>query len=61
MLSVEMIRYTEREMKALALERADIPARRFVPERDGWWDDYAFDIDPDFDELCAQVSLHTER
>ena len=60
-VSVEVIRDTEREMKALAVERQGIPARRFVPERDGRWENYAFDIDPDFGELCARASLHGER
>lgn len=59
--SVEMIRHTEREMKALALKRTDAPVRRFVPERDGWWEDYAFDIDPDFDELKARFDRQAKR
>jgi 1-acyl-sn-glycerol-3-phosphate acyltransferase len=34
------------------------PARRFVPERDGWWDDYRYEIDPAFPELAERVRRH---
>ena len=42
-------------MKDLALQDGMAPVRRFVPERDGWWDGYAFEIDPDFPELAAAI------
>lgn len=51
------MRETERTMKAIALA-SSAPARRFVPERDGWWDDYAFEIDEDFADLRAEVDEH---
>lgn len=38
----------QREMKAMAMAGAPAP-RRYVPERDGLWEGYRFDIDPDFD------------
>lgn len=50
-------REIERHMKRLALS-ADPPPRRYVPERDGWWAGYSFDIDPDFPELAARVAEH---
>jgi 1-acyl-sn-glycerol-3-phosphate acyltransferase len=45
------------EMKRLALA-ADPPPRRFVPERDGWWDDYRYEIDPAFAKLARRVARH---
>ena len=47
----------ERSMKEVALA-ADPPARRYVPERDGWWDGYRFDIDPHFSDLAERVAAH---
>jgi 1-acyl-sn-glycerol-3-phosphate acyltransferase len=32
------------------------PPRRFVPARDGYWDGYAYEIDPDFSALAAEVA-----
>lgn len=49
------MRALERHMKSLALD-SETPPRRFVPERDGWWDGYRFTIDPDFAELAAAVA-----
>ena len=49
-------RALERRMKELALAATDAPARRYVPERDGWWDDYEITIDPDFDRLAVAVA-----
>jgi hypothetical protein len=54
---VATMRTVKRRMKHLAL-RATPPARRYVPDRDGWWDGYRFAIDPDFPELAAAVSKH---
>lgn len=50
-------RRIERTMKRLALV-GSTPVRRFVPERDGWWDGYRFDIDPDFPDLADRVAAH---
>ena len=47
----------ESEMKERAL--AAIPGpRRFNPDRDGWWDDYPYEIDPAFAELADRVAEH---
>ncbi|HZD22887.1 MAG TPA: lysophospholipid acyltransferase family protein [Acidimicrobiia bacterium] len=51
-------REVEREMKRIALEEATAPPRRFDPDRDGWWDDYRYEIDPDFPELKDRVGRH---
>jgi len=54
-------RSIEREMKAIALESGMAPVRRFVPERDGWWDGYEYEIDPDYPELAAAVAARRRR
>lgn len=48
-------RELERRMKRIAVA-SDAPARRYVPARDGWWDGYRFEIDPDFPELATAVA-----
>lgn len=55
--AVSMATDIEAEMKDRAL-RASPGPRRFVPERDGWWDEYRFEIDPRFPELAAAVAEH---
>lgn len=50
----------ERSMKRRALA-ADPPPRRFDPSRDGWWDGYAYEIDPAFPELARALVEHRER
>lgn len=47
----------EREMKKAALDSGIAP-RRFDPDRDGWWDDYPYEIDPAFPELADRVARH---
>ena len=49
----------ESEMKDRALTATPGP-RRYVPERDGWWDDYRFEIDPRFSDLKERVERHRE-
>lgn len=51
-------RALERKMKARALDNTWAPPRRYVPGRDGFWDGYRFDIDPDFPDVAAQVDRH---
>lgn len=51
-------RLIEREMKSVALGAGMAPVRRFLPERDGWWDGYGYEIDPDFPTLAAAVAAH---
>ena len=36
------------------------PPRRFVPERDGYWDGYAYEIDPAFPSLQAEIARHRQ-
>jgi 1-acyl-sn-glycerol-3-phosphate acyltransferase len=47
----------ERRMKRLALQSTPKP-RRYDPDRDGWWDEYRYEIDPDFPELATRVDKH---
>lgn len=49
-------RILERRMKDLALDPSTAPARRFDPDRDGWWDDYRYEIDSEFEDLARRVS-----
>lgn len=46
------------QMKELALAPGMAAARRFDPVRDGFWDDYSFEIDPAFPSLARQVAKH---
>jgi len=50
----------EAEMKDRALAATPRP-RHFVPERDGWWDDYPYKIDERFPELADTVAQHRVR
>jgi 1-acyl-sn-glycerol-3-phosphate acyltransferase len=47
----------EREMKLLA-EAGPAEPRRYVPDRDGYWDGYAFEIDPDYPDVFTAVAAH---
>ena len=57
--AVAMADDIEHEMKERALVSTPRP-RRYVPERDGWWDGYRFEIDPRFPELKRSVEQHRE-
>ncbi len=57
---VEKTRQLERDMKQRALG-SEIAPRHFDPDRDGWWDDYPYEIDPDFPELVEKVARHREN
>ena len=46
------------QMKELALAPGTAPARRFDPDRDGFWDDYSYEIDAAFPEVARQVAEH---
>jgi 1-acyl-sn-glycerol-3-phosphate acyltransferase len=48
----------ERRMKEVALSEDTAPARSFDPERDGWWDDYRYEIDLRFPDLARRVAEH---
>lgn len=52
------LRELEQLMKRVAMGPGMAPVRRFVPERDGWWDGYRYEIDPDFEDLEARVRAH---
>jgi len=47
----------EADMKRRALA-SGIQPRHFEPDRDGWWDDYPYEIDPSFPELANRVAKH---
>jgi len=49
----------EQDMKRRALASSS-PPRRFNPDRDGWWDGYHYEIDPDFGELAGRVAAHRD-
>ncbi len=56
-----LCRSVERAMKEIALS-GQVPApRRYVPERDGYWDGYAFEIDPRFTALAERVAQERRR
>jgi 1-acyl-sn-glycerol-3-phosphate acyltransferase len=48
----------QRQLKTAALDGTMAPPRRFVPQRDGYWDGYTYRIDPDFSELAAHIAQH---
>ncbi len=52
------IRNLERQMKHLALEHQP---RRFDPEKDGFWDSYKLEIDPDYPDLVTRMQSHRSR
>ena len=54
-------RDVERQMKQIALSQIDAPARRFVPSRDGYWDGYDYEIDPEFAELRSEIEKHRKQ
>jgi 1-acyl-sn-glycerol-3-phosphate acyltransferase len=51
-------REVQRCLKAAALDGKMALPRRFVPEQDGYWDGYAYGIDPEFPALAEQVAWH---
>jgi 1-acyl-sn-glycerol-3-phosphate acyltransferase len=55
--AVDSIADIERRMQDVALA-ADPGPRRYLPERDGFWDGYAFEIADRFEGVAAQVAAH---
>lgn len=53
----ELRRDVQHRLKAEVLDTM-MPPRRFVPGRDGYWDGYAYAIDPAFPDLAADVAAH---
>lgn len=49
---------TRRAMKEAAMSAEMPPARFFDPDRDGYWDGYQLDIDPDFPGTARQMADH---
>ncbi len=56
--AVDSMRVVESAMKDAAFAHEPSRPRRYVPERDGWWDGYRFAIDPRFPDLAARVERH---
>ena len=50
----------EVEMKRAALGGALPAPRRYVPERDGYWDGYAFEVDDAFPQVRQQLARHRQ-
>lgn len=48
----------ETRLKDLALDGSMAEPRRYRPERDGYWDDYRFEIDRRFPDLAASIAQH---
>ncbi len=48
----------QHRLKDAALDGTMAPLRRFVPSRDGYWDGYAYQIDPAFPRLAAEIATH---
>lgn len=46
------------KLKARALSGDMVAPRRFVPARDGFWDGFAYEIDPAFPSLRHEVKRH---
>ncbi len=46
----------QQRLKAAALDGVMAPPRRFIPARDGYWDGYAYEIDPAFPDLAADIA-----
>ena len=56
----EIRRDVQRQLKGEALDGTMAPPRRFVPARDGYWEGFAYEIDPAFPALAADVAAHRE-
>ena len=54
----DLRRRVQRDLKDAALSATMAPPRRFVPARDGYWDGYAYRIDPEFTDLAAEIARH---
>ena len=52
---------TQAILRDMALDGSMAAPRRFVPADDGYWDGYAYEIDPAFTELAEEIRLHRAR
>ena len=58
---LECVRFEiQQQVKSIALSGTLAAPRRYVPARDGFWDGYAFRIDPQFKALAAEVARHKQ-
>lgn len=57
----DLRRRVQRDLKDAALSATIAPPRRFVPARDGYWDGYAYRIDPEFADLAAEIARHRRQ
>lgn len=48
----------QRQLKDAALDGRMASPRRFVPARDGYWPGYAYEIDPAFPALAADIAAY---
>lgn len=51
----------EDTMRAQALSATVAPARRFNPDRDGWWDGFAYEVNPQFVDLARRVASRRDH
>ncbi len=51
----------EDTMRAQALSATVAPARRFNPDRDGWWNGFAYEVNPQFVDLARRVATRRGR
>jgi len=51
----------QQRIKAAALDGTMARPRHFVPRRDGYWETYAYRVDPRFPELAADVARRRNR
>jgi 1-acyl-sn-glycerol-3-phosphate acyltransferase len=51
----------EDAMRAQALSASVAPARRFNPDRDGWWDGFSYEINPQFADLARRVEARRRQ
>jgi len=51
----------QRRLKTRALDGTMAAPRRFIPSRDGYWDGFAFSIDPAFSALHDEIEAHRAR
>ncbi len=56
--AVTLCRRLEQRMKSIALDATQPVPRHYEPHRDGYWDGFAFDIDPAWPHLHADVARH---
>jgi 1-acyl-sn-glycerol-3-phosphate acyltransferase len=51
----------QRRVKAEALAGTMAAPRHYMPARDGYWDGFAFEVDPAFPALAADIARHRQQ